>query len=171
MTMIPSRTLLPALLLFTLAACTETPLEPTLGDGSSLSAIVDGVSITFDLDETSSSYDEAFAFGRVAGATSTIPVRSILVTFRGVDLDNDEFPKTLTGAEASIVLISTDGAGEELEYRTPSNIAQSNTTITITATNGTIVDGTFSGTLVESDDPNDRVSVTGGSFSARLERE
>ena len=164
------RVLLWLLLAVGFAACTETPLEPTLGSGDELSAIVDGQSVTFDFEASLSTYDAANLNGDIVGATSTIPIKSIRVSFRGVDLDNDTFPQTLTGAKASIVLVTTGDGGEDLEYRTPSDISQSNTTITITATDGTIVDGTFSGTLVESDDPTDLISVTAGSFSARLER-
>ena len=164
------RVLLWLLLAVGFAACTETPLEPTLGSGDELSAIVDGQSVTFDFEASESHYDAEFLEGTIVGATSTIPIKSIRIIFRGVDLDNDAFPRTLTGAGALIVLVTTGENGEDLEYRTPSDISQSNTTITITATDGTIVDGTFSGTLVESDDPTDIVSVTAGSFSARLER-
>ena len=161
-----------ALLLFGAAftACKETPLEPTLGSGDELSAIIDGQSVTFDYEESESSYDEEFLTGTVVGATNSIPVKSIRISFLDVDLDNGEFPRTLTGANALIVLVTSSDTGEDLEYRSPSDISQRNTTITITATDGTIVDGTFSGTLVESDDPTDVISVTGGSFSARLPR-
>ena len=166
---------LPLLLLLTLVvalpACKETPLEPDLGPGDELSAMIDGTPITFDFEGTLSNYAESTLDGVIVGATSTIPVKSIRVIFRGVDLDNDTFPRTLTGASASIVLVTTGGSGEDLEYRTPSDISLSNTTITIAATDGTIVDGTFSGTLVEIDDPSDMISVTNGAFSARLERE
>ena len=154
-----------------LAACTEEPLAPTLGNGATLQATIDGVTITFDIEPILSTYSASTLDGVVSGASGTIPVKSIRISFRGVDLDTDKFPRTLTGVEVGLILISENDQGDELKYLTPADVGQNNSTVTISATDGTIVDGTFSGTLVEEDDPNDKVVITNGSFSARLTRE
>lgn len=154
-----------------LAACKEEPLAPDLGNGTTLRATVDGVVLTFDIEPGLTTYSASTLDGVVRGASNTVPVRSISISFRGVDLDTDKFPRTLIGVEVGIVLISEDAQGDDLKYVTPADIGQNNSTVTISATDGTIVDGTFSGTLVEEDDPSDKVVITNGVFSARMTRD
>ncbi len=157
--------------MFLLGACTESPISPILGNGNTLSVQVDGVAVAFDIESSLSTYDTENLFGTIAGATLTLPVKSMTLSFRGVDLDNDTFPKKLTGSEVNIVLVTSDAQGDDLTYITPASLAQNNSTITITASDGETVDGEFSGTLVETDDPNDTIVLSGGVFSAKLTRE
>lgn len=156
---------------FLLGACTESPISPILGNGSTLNVLVDGVAVQFDIESSLSTYDTGNLFGTIAGATLTLPVKSMTLSFRGVDLDKDAFPKVLSGSEVNIVLVTSDSQGDDLTYITPASLSQNNSRITITASDGTTVDGEFSGTLVEADDPNDKIILSGGTFSAKLTRE
>ena len=157
--------------LLLLASCTETPLAPDLGDGSTLTALIDGIAYQFDIESSATNYNVGTLDGRVSGSSTTLPVTSIIISFRGVDLDNDTFPRTLSGNEVGMTVVTGNDQGDSFSYNNPPLSSQSNATITITATDGTTVDGTFSGTLVEEDDPNDKIVVSGGVFSAKLSRE
>ena len=45
---------------------------------------------------------------------------------------------------------------------------QQNCTFTLTASDGKIIDGTFSAVLTDDRDTNSKINVTGGTFSAKL---
>ena len=154
-----------SLLCFSLlfVACEEMPVGPSVGSGTELIATVDGVALNFDIEAGQTTYNETQLFGTIAGATLALPVVAINLTFSGVDLDNDTFPRTLTGTEVSITVATENEQGDPVAFdsRNPGGSG----IITISATDGTIVDGTFSGILFED---GDSIVVGNGQFSARL---
>jgi hypothetical protein len=151
-----------------LASCEESPIQPQVGSGEELTATIDGVPVEFTLVEGESTYDTASLFGLVSGSTDAMPVRTILLRFSQVDIDDTEFPVPLDGPAVNITLTVSSGGGDK-SYQCPATM--SDCRITLTASNGTIVDGTFEGTVVEvGADPADSIRITDGEFSARVTR-
>lgn len=150
------------------AGCEETPTEPQVGPGNVLKATVGGTAYTFDINTSISEYDEVLLFGKFGGSTNTPPVQSISVSFN-YDIDNGSFPRTLTGGDATISVVTNDeGGGTPNSYQTP--VLTGDYRIVLTASDGTTVDGTFYGTLENTQDENDKLVVTNGEFSVKLSR-
>lgn len=148
--------------------CEESPIEPQVGNGNTLKASIDGASYTFDINTGISEYDEVLLFGKFGGSTNVPPVQSITVSFNA-DLDNGSFPRTLTGGDVLISVVTNDeGGGTPNSYQCP--VLTGDCRIVLTATDGTIVDGTFSGTLENTKDENDKIVVSNGEFSVKLTR-
>ncbi len=155
-----------AFALATLTGCEETPTEPNVGNGKELKATIDGEAITFDIETSLSEYNETILNGRFSGSTSSAPVQSITISFSGFDIDNGTYPTTLTGADVFITLVVEGDGGMDKEY----NCVGNNCTITLVASDGEIVDGTFQGVLTNPDDSSDTITITNGTFSVRLTR-
>lgn len=150
-----------------LAGCEENPVtNPQLGPGDLLEATVDGEEYSFDLNTDLTNYEAGFIYGRIAGSTNTLSVKSIAVTFN-YDIDNDPIPVTLDHPRGGITLVLTDDSGNELSYQT---IREGEVSVRLEATDGEIIDGTFNGTLENTRDANDKVTITNGQFSAMLDR-
>lgn len=151
-----------------LMGCEESPIEPQVGSGTLLKATIDGTPYTFDILTNISEYDQVLLFGKFGGSTNTPPVQSVTVSFNS-DLDQGSFPRTLTGGDVTISVVTSDiGGGTPNSYQCP--VLTGDCKIVLTASNGTIVDGTFSGTLENTQDENDKITVTNGEFSVKLTR-
>ena len=146
-----------------IAGCEETPVGPQVGSGTLLEALIDGTNTRFDIESSETKYNELLLFGTVTGSTLSLPVVTIRITFSGVDLDNDKFPRTLTGSELELTVAKENGQGDVVAYS--SRNAGGSGTLVISATDGQVVDGTFSGRLFND---SDSIVVTSGRFSARL---
>ncbi|MGE3801097.1 MAG: hypothetical protein AB7H80_08770 [Candidatus Kapaibacterium sp.] len=149
---------------FVITGCEETPVQPNVGNGKELKGTIDGQAITFDIETSLSEYDTSILFGRFGGSTSALPVQSITITFN-FDIDKGSFPTTLTGADITITLVVEGDGGTDIDYNCTSDCS-----ITLIESDGEIVDGTFQGTLVNSKDSSDTITITNGSFSVRLAR-
>lgn len=151
----------------TFQGCEESPTQPQIGPGNVLKATIEGAAYEFNIEESLSEYDVSLLFGEFSGSTDAPPVQSITVSFNA-DIDKGPFPKVLTGGDVTLVVVTSDDVGVQRSYLCP--VLDHDCRITITASNGEIVDGTFSGTLENSQDENDRIAVTNGEFSVKLTR-
>jgi hypothetical protein len=153
-----------------LASCADAVTGPGVGSGNLLEATVNGTSTTFDVVSDISGFNtytaisnEARFAGPVVGNTS----RSI--TLRATyDLDKGPFPKTLSDDDVSIIYIESSGTSA-LTYNCP--IGGHSCSITLTASDGETVDGTFHATLSESNDSTKKVTIENGKFSVKLKRQ
>ena len=147
-----------------ITGCVETPVGPQLGSGTLLEASIDGATTRFDIESSETKYNDLLLFGTVTGSTLSLPVVTIRITFSGVDLDNDKFPRTLTGSELELTVAKENAKGDVVAYS--SRNSGGSGTLVISATDGQVVDGTFSGSLFND---SDSIQVTAGRFSARLQ--
>ncbi len=145
--------------------CEENPVNPSVGSGTLLKATIEGQPYTFDINTDDTEYNEVVFAGTVSGSTDTPPVQSIKVTFN-YDIDNGTFPRTLSVPDILITVVFDNGGGAAV-YQ---SISGGDSRVTLSASNGTIVDGTFSGTLTNTQNANDKITLTSGEFSARLPR-
>lgn len=147
--------------------CDENPIDtPDVGSGTLLKATIEGQSYTFSINTDDTGYDEVVFVGTVSGSTDELPVQSIKITFN-YDIDGSTFPVTLNPPDAVITVGYDDGSGTTKAYQ---SIAGNDARVILTASNSQIVDGTFSGTLENTKDATDKITVSGGEFSARLPR-
>lgn len=158
-----------ALLTLTAFGCEELPNEPNVGTGKVLEAAINGVDVTFDLEEDATEYDAATLFGRFGGSTPDA-VTTLSLSFARFNIDEGPFPTVISGGDITMTLVDSSAAGKKTYVR-PLNANALQCSITITGSDGEIVDGTFFGTLESTDDPNDVVVVMEGKFSAKLNRE
>ena len=156
-----------ALLVLAIVGCEEVPTQPTVGSGNELKATIDGEAITFDIESSQSEYDALILSGRFQGTTSSEPLQSIVLTFSQFDIDNGTFPTTLSGADITMTVALSD-AGDNKVYQCA--VGSTDCSITLTGSNGEIVDGTFQGILTNTSDTNDKLTITNGQFSVKLTR-
>ncbi len=149
------------------ASCTDSVTNPQVGSGTLLDASVNGTAVSIDPDEVggfntyTTSTHEVRVGGTLTGSTSkTITLRFVH------DIDNGSLPHTLTGDAVSINYLEVGAS--TLIYDCP--LVGGNCTITVTAVGNNIVDGTFSATLAERNDPTKTVAITNGRFSVKLQR-
>lgn len=154
-------------LFMTTIGCEESPVDPQVGNGTTLTATINGQSVTFDVTTAISEYDPSLNYGQFGGSTTASPIQSILVTFSGFDIDNGTYPTTLQVPDITISLVVETDGGSDAEYRCSNG---GDCRVTLTASNGEVVDGTFQGTLTNQDDENDKITVTNGVFSVKLDR-
>jgi len=141
-------------------------MQPQLGSGDLLEATIEGEAYSFELNPDVTDYETQYVYGTIGGSTNTLSVKSITVTF-SYDIDNDPLPVTLDHPKGGITLVLTNESGEDVSYQT---VSVGNVNVHLSATDGEIIDGTFNGTLENTRDPNDKVTITNGQFSARLNR-
>ena len=154
--------------LLPLISCNEDPTGPGVGPGNVLEARVNGTTIDVGTDIANfNTYTIASKDVNFGGTLVGTPTKTITVRFT-YDIDKGPFPKTLGGDSLSIIYVETSASGT-LNYDCPTT--GGSCTLTVTGSNGTVVDGTFSATLAERNDPTKTVSVTNGKFSARLTRQ
>lgn len=168
---ITRRAILPFILaaLAVLPSCTETATGPTVGSGDILDATVNGTPLSLDLVDATdfNTYDVALHqthFGGTLTSGNTTKTITVSLTY---DLDNGTFPHTLTGSAITINYAERTN-GVDTIYDCP--IGTSSCTVTLSGSNGTIVDGTFSATLAQTNDATKTVTITAGKFSAKLTR-
>ena len=158
-----------ALLIIVVIGCEETPVQPVVGSGNELKATIDGQEFTFDIEASQSEYDTLLLSGRVQGTTSSEPLQSIVITFGHFDIDNRTFPVTRTGGDVTMTVAFSDAGGNKV-YQCA--VGSTDCSVTLTASNGEIVDGTFQGILTNTtntNDANDKITITKGRFSVRLQ--
>ncbi len=167
--MAPSRLLLlvSSLLLLALSSCKEDPVSSNVGSGTILKATVNGQSFTFPLNAVSPpSYNASTKTGTFTGVLTGTPSRTLSISFTH-DIDNGTFPTTLGNPDVSVTYSEVSGTASA-SYSCP--IGTSGCSVTLTATDKSIVDGTFNATLADPNDTTKQVSITAGSFSVKLNR-
>lgn len=161
------RLLLPFTLLLAVASCKEDPVRSNVGSGTMLKASVNGVSYTFPLNSVSPpAYNASTMTGTFTGVITGTPSRALTITFTH-DIDNGAFPVTLGDPDISIIYSEVDGSGTS-SYSCP--IGASGCSVTLTATDKAIVDGTFNANLSDPSNTAKTVSITAGSFSVKMNR-
>lgn len=157
------------LLAAVVSSCTDTTTNPGVGSGTSMAATVNGTRLTFDLVDVAgfNTYTVATHEGRFGSTLVGSPSKTITVRFTS-DIDGGSFPRTLTGDDVSVNYAEVTGTTTKT-YDCP--ISGNSCSVTLTATNGTIVDGTFTATLMDQSNPPQTVTITGGTFSAKLVRQ
>ena len=158
-----------ALLAMWVVGCVEEPTGPNVGSGNLLEAAINGVDRTFELSGDVSEYEVATLFGRFGGSTAD-GVTSLSITFSQFNIDEGPFPTVLSGGDITMTLVDSSAAGKKTYVR-PITANALQCSVTITGSDGEIVDGTFFGTLESTDDPNDVIVVMEGKFSAKLNRQ
>lgn len=156
---------LAGLFLLLISACDDNSTGPGVGSGNELVAKINGTEVTFTLQSAVASYDPSTKLGRFGGTTTGTPTRTMTLSFTH-DIDNGSFPITLKDPEISITYIEISGTDTTTTICDP---LKGHCTLTLTASNGSIVDGTFSATpLTDTKNPAKTFEVKGGTFSARL---
>jgi hypothetical protein len=161
---------LAASFLLPLNSCTEAPTGPGVGPGNILEATVNGTKLTIDVGSDIANFNTYTVASHEVNFGGTVvgtPSKTITARFT-YDIDKGPFPKTLGGDSISIIYIETSTSGV-MTYDCPTT--GGSCSITVTGSNGEIVDGTFTATLAESTDPTKTVTITNGKFSARLKRQ
>lgn len=151
------------------AGCVEQPTEPNVGSGNLLEAAINGVDRTFELSGEVSEYEVATLVGRFGGSTAD-GATSLIISFSQFNIDEGPFPTVLFGGDITMTLVDSSAAGKKTYVR-PITANALQCSVTITGSDGEIVDGTFFGTLESTDDPNDVIVVMEGTFSAKLNRQ
>lgn len=148
------------------ASCTENVTNPPVGSGEELEATVNGTAISLDLLGSTdfNIYTASSQEVRIGGSLVGSPTRTITLRFTH-DIDNGHLPHTMSGDDISINYI--ESGATTLTYDCP---VGSTCSITVTASNGQTVAGTFSATLAERSDPTKTVTITNGTFSVKLAR-
>ena len=150
-----------------LSSCEPTPTGPGtgLGNGTTLVATVSGVTYAFDLDPNVVGYDEANQQVRFGGVVSNSGlIRTINASFFS-DISSGTYPRTVTGDDVFVVYIeNASGQNEIYDCST----SPDRCSITITGSNGQIVDGTFSAHLTNKSDASKTIVITGGRFSVKV---
>ncbi|HVZ40738.1 MAG TPA: hypothetical protein VHI13_15770 [Candidatus Kapabacteria bacterium] len=158
--------LLPPLALATLlGSCADSTLGTGIGSGTVLEATLNGTVISFDLTDVAgyNTYTIASKETRFGGTSG----KTTLTMRLDYDIDQGTFPHTLTGGDISIVYIESSGS-TPLTYDCAIG---SDCSVTVTNSNGSIVDGTFHAQLTERSDTTKKISVTGGTFSVTVARQ
>lgn len=152
-----------------LGACAENATGPDVGSGTELETTVNGQKLVLNLntDASTTYYDDALNQGYFSGTLVGTPSKTILLRF-SYDIDNGAIPTTLGGDAVNIIYTESPASGPALNYDCPTT--GGNCRITLSASNGEIVDGTFSATLTERNDVTKTVTITDGKFSVRLPR-
>lgn len=154
-----------ALATVALSSCDTNPTGPSTGTGNLLRATIDGTSYTFTLDPNQTWYDSlatyAYVFGRTASGAAE---KTLTITFVA-DIVTGSFPRTLAQNDVNVILIDNSDAQTTAFDCITHNTAR---TMTLTRSNGRIVDGTFSGTLANRTSASQTVTISGGEFSVEL---
>jgi hypothetical protein len=154
-------------LLFT--ACNDTTVGPIVGNGTTLEATISGIPLTFSLnaDPADPTYDpltqRILLGGTIVGDTTKTV--SLFFTF---NVDQGTYPTTVSGTDANLVCVIKSG-GNTQTYNCNA-VAHDVCSVTLTAGNRTILDGTFAGTLSNSADSSKKITIANGKFSVRLRR-
>lgn len=151
-------------LAFLLSACADNSTGPDVGSGNELTAKINGTEVTFTMQPAIASYDPGTKLGRFGGTTTGNPTRTMTLSFTH-DLDNGSFPVTFKDPEISITYIQISGTDTTTTICEP---LKGHCTVTLTASNGSIVDGTFAATLTDTKNAANTFEIKGGTFSARL---
>lgn len=161
---------LAASLVMLVSSCTENATGPQVGPGNILEATVNGTKLTFDVATDAANFNTytiASNESRFAGPLVGTP--GTTMTLRAsYDLDKGTFPVTLTGSDVSIIFIEINVDGTFI-YNCP--IGTESCTITLTASNGETVDGTFSAMLSDSQGRPKTARIENGKFSVKLKRQ
>ncbi len=157
--------LVPLVTALLLSACTEDTTGPDVGTGNELKATINGQTVVWDVSSLASTYDvgsKQVLFGETLTGS---PSKTVLLRFN-YDIDKGPFPHTVSGNAINIVY--TESGSSVLTYDCLGN--DDHCSITITRSNGEIVDGTFNAMLSERSDSTKKVTITNGSFSIKLNR-
>ncbi len=141
--------------------CDASTTGPSNNVQNELDATIDGSDVPFTV--TLTGYTESTMNVQVGGSLSGSPSRSILLSFV-TDIDQGTFPRTLTDPNVEI----TYTVGLTPHQCSPS---RQDCTVEVTSVDGDVVSGTFSATLTNPNDTTDVVSVTDGTFQAKLQRQ
>jgi len=148
-------------------SCGPDPVSSNVGSGTVLKATVNGQPYSFPLNAVSPpTYNVGTRTGSFTGVLTGNPSRSVSVSFT-YDIDNSALPITLGNPDVSIIYTEVSGSNSS-SFSCP--IGVSGCSVTLSATDKTIVDGTFNANLADPSDTTRRVSITAGSFSVKLNR-
>lgn len=150
--------------LLLISACADNSTGPGVGSGNELVAKINGTEVTFTFQPAVASYDPTTKLGRFGGTTTGNPTRTMTLSFTH-DIDNGSFPVTFKDPEISITYIQISGTDTTTTICEP---LKGNCTLTLTDSNGSIVDGTFAATLTDTKNSSNTFEIKGGTFSARL---
>jgi hypothetical protein len=168
----PMVLLLPFLLMI-LAGCEENTVGPGTGSGALLETEIDGVKFSLTPDVgIQNSYNVSLESGRFRGTGSGTPVRSLTVLIY-TNLDSGSFPRTLAYPEVSYVYIETTN-GVDSTFDVTNDPTLASLTISgksTTATGSTLISGTFSGRVTNTEDRSKSRTFTNGKFSIDLSRQ
>jgi hypothetical protein len=153
-----------ALPLLLLQACEENPVTSTDGSGTLLQATVDGVQLTIPI--TLATYDTTINRVTFGGSVSSAPTKTVTVFF-SFDIDKGTYPSTLDGTNANLNYVESTSSSTDV-YDCDATAA--NCSVTVKSHNGDIVDGTFEGDLVKTDDASKKITISDGKFSVKLTR-
>jgi hypothetical protein len=156
-----------ALPLLLLQSCDENITGPGPGSGNLFEATIDGEKLTIPLAVIGNAvprYDTVAQQVSFGGTAFGPPNKTVTVFFT-FDIDTASVPGS--GTQVNIVYIVTSGSTDEI-YRC--DLVNNNCTVTVTARNGDIIDGTFQGTLVNSSDSTKKITITNGRFSVKVTR-
>lgn len=160
----PLQVLTLSLLAVAFSACDNNSVGPNVGPGNEMAAKINGTEVNFTVEPIFAAYDATTKYGTFAGTTSGTPSRTLTIGFT-YDIDAGTFPKTFKDPDISITYVEfspTDSTTAICEA------LQGNCTLTLTRSDGDVVDGTFSATLTDSKDAGSTVTIAGGTFSAKL---
>jgi hypothetical protein len=155
-----------------LQGCEEEVTGPGSGSGKMLEATVDGTKLVFTLPTDTNALDypiyNTTAHEVSINTTLTgLPTKSVNIFFT-FNVDSGTLPSTVTGSDARLYYIVLATSGSETYNSLGSGGSCS---VTVTARNGDIIDGTFQGDLVKTDDPTRKISIRDGKFSVKFKRQ
>jgi hypothetical protein len=161
-----------ALSMVMLQGCEEEITGPGSGSGKVMEATADGTKLVFTLPTDTSApdypvYNTSTNSVTINATLTGLPTKSVNVFFT-FNVDTGTLPSTVTGSDANLVYIVLSTSGSEA-YNCVG--AGASCSVTITARNGDIIDGTFQGDLVKTDDPTRKVSIRDGKFSVKFKRQ
>jgi len=156
-----------ALLLATaVVACDDSSVNPGVGSGTELKAVVNGIALTFPVNTDvagAPSYDATTHRASFSGTIVGAPSRTLSLAFTS-DISGGTYPRTVSG-DAMITYVEAT-TSSTTGYICSMDSADCR--VTLTASDGTIVDGTFQATLRNPNDTSKTASVVDGRFSIKL---
>jgi hypothetical protein len=161
--------LLIAALATLITACNDTTVGPSVGNGTTLEATISGIPLTLNVSAPPvSNYDAATQRVTVAGTLVGDTTKSVTLFFT-FNIDQGTYPTTLTEVtEPDLNLVCIITSGSVTQTYNLDAVASDHCSVTLTAGNGTILDGTFAGTISNKDDRTKKITITNGRFSAKL---
>src|SRR5207244_3112002 len=129
-------------------ACNDTTVGPSVGNGTLLQATVSGIPLTFNVGPSPTTGYEATTERVSIGGTIVGDTTKGLSLFFTFNIDQGTYPTTVNEVtQPDLNLVCVIRSGSDVQTYNLDATSGDHSSVTLTAGNGTILDGTFNGTL------------------------